>query len=275
MPGPLMPGPLMPGPLTPEPAPPPAATAENPTGPSPYVLLCEHAANLVPPHYARLGLPEPELQRHIAWDIGAARLARLIAHGLDAPLFLSGYSRLLIDCNRPPGTPTSIPERSENTPIPGNAALPPEERRQREALYFAPLQRMVGAELDRRARHRIPTIVLGVHSFTPVFGGVARPWLAGVLYAGAATFATALLHHLASHPGLDLDTTLGDNEPYRIEPEHDYTVPIHGDARGIPAALLEIRNDQLTDAAGTELWATRLIPALKALEPHARPPANT
>ena len=247
---------------------PAAAACENAQGASPYVLLCEHASNAMPESYGGLGLPAAELQRHIAWDIGAAALARLLAARLNAPLILSGYSRLLIDCNRPLGTPTSIPDRSEDTVIPGNAGLSGVEREQRAATYFEPFRAMVAAELDRRAASSIPTILVGVHSFTPVFQGVARPWHAGVLYAEAAGFARALIGGLAADPAL----VVGDNEPYRIEPEHDYTVPVHGDGRGIPAALLEVRQDLVQSEPGIARWAERVAAVLAGLGGHARVP---
>ena len=239
---------------------PPAVTALNEGGTSPYVLLCEHASNHVPEAYAGLGLPPRDLQRHIAWDIGAADLARGLSRRLDAPLFLSGYSRLLIDCNRPPGAPTSIPTRSEDTDIPGNLDPDAGERARRERAYFAPFHAAVARLLDRRAAERRRTIVVGVHSFTPVFLGMARPWLAGVLYAGAERFGRTLVERLGTELG---PAAVGDNEPYRIEPEeHDYTVPVHGDARGLDAALLEVRQDLIASAAEAEAWAARLAPAL-------------
>jgi len=244
--------------VTPPPADPavPAVTAENEDGTSPYVLLCEHASNYIPAHYADLGLHGPELRRHIAWDIGAADLSRLLSQRLDAPLFLSGYSRLLIDCNRPLLTPTSIPTRSEDTEIPGNHGLTADEKQRRADAFFTPFQERVAAALDRRAGTR--TIVVGIHSFTPVFRGVARPWHAGVLYAAAAPFGQALVARLAADP----DLNVGDNQPYQIGPDTDYTVPIHGDRRGISAALIEIRQDLVGNAAGVEEWAQRLPAAL-------------
>jgi predicted N-formylglutamate amidohydrolase len=224
------------------------------------VLLCEHASNRIPEAYAGLGLGPRDLGRHIAWDIGAADLARGLSRRLDAPLVLSGYSRLLIDCNRPPGAPTSIPARSEDTDIPGNLGLDAGERARREAAYFAPFQAAVARLLDRRAAARRRTVVVGVHSFTPVFLGVARPWLAGVLYAGAERFGRALVERLGAELG---PTAVGDNEPYRIEPEeHDYTVPVHGDARRLDAALLEVRQDLIASAAEADAWAARLAPIL-------------
>ncbi len=239
---------------------PPAATTLNEGGASPFVLLCEHASNHVPEEYAGLGLSSRDLGRHIAWDIGAADLARELSRRLDAPLFLSGYSRLLIDCNRPPGAPTSIPTRSEDTGIPGNLDLDAGERARREAAFFAPFHAAVARLLDRRAAEGRPAVVVGVHSFTPVFLGVPRPWRAGVLYGRAERFGRALVERLAADLG---PAEVGDNEPYRIEPEqHDYTVPVHGDARGLDAALLEVRQDLIASAAEAEAWAARLAPAL-------------
>ena len=237
---------------------PPPVTAVNEGGPSPYVLLCEHASNHIPAEYAGLGLQGPDLRRHIAWDIGAADLARLLSQQLDAPLFLSGYSRLLIDCNRPLLTPTSIPTRSEDTEIPGNHGLTVDERGRRAAAYFTPFHNRVAATLDRRARAAAPTIVVGVHSFTPVFRGVARPWQCGVLYAAAAGFGQALIARLAADPRLNV----GDNQPYQIAAAEDYTVPVHGDQRGLPAALIEVRQDLLATPKGIKEWAQRLAPAL-------------
>lgn len=239
----------------------PAVTVVNEGGASPYVLLCEHASNYIPAEYAGLGLQGVDLRRHIAWDIGAADLARLLSHRLDAPLILSGYSRLLIDCNRPLLTPTSIPTRSEDTEIPGNHGLDAEERARRAAAYFRPFQDRVVAMLDGRQRSGTPTIVFGVHSFTPVFRGVARPWQCGVLYGAATGFGRGLVARLAADPGLNV----GDNQPYQIGGDTDYTVPVHGDGRGLPAALLEVRQDLLATAEGIEEWARRLVPALAGI----------
>lgn len=248
---------------------PDAVTVTDPGAASPYLLLCEHASNFIPPGYAGLGLPAADLVRHIAWDPGAAPLARLLARGLGATLIQSGFSRLLVDCNRPLHSTSLIPTRSEDTEIPGNAALTAAERAHRIAAYHAPFQSTVAAELDRRTRLRIPTIVFGVHSFTPVFQGFVRPWHVGLLYAEAAPFARAAIARLAEDPAL----VVGDNEPYTVDRDHDHTVPVHGDDRGIPAALLEVRQDLLATTPDIEGWAARLLPILAALATHARPPA--
>jgi len=232
-----------------------AVTALNEGGASRFVLLCEHASNFIPEEYASLGLPAAELERHIAYDIGAAKLARRLSGLLDAPLFLAGYSRLLIDLNRPWRAPSSIPEVSEATVIPGNIGIDAAERARRQAAWFTPFHDRVAAFLDTRPG----AVVIGVHSFTPVYLGEARPWHAGILYGKAARFGTALVHALAEDPALEV----GDNEPYRIDPDYDYTVPVHGDARGCDAVLLEVRQDLLGDDAGCEAWARRLAAVMQ------------
>ncbi|MGE0239691.1 MAG: N-formylglutamate amidohydrolase [Parvibaculaceae bacterium] len=238
---------------------PPAVETVNPEGTSPYVLLCEHASNYIPARYDRLGLATSELERHIAYDIGVAPIARELSRRLDAPLVLSGYSRLLIDCNRPPGVPTSIPAISETTAIPGNQALTPEERACREANFYWPFQTEVARLLDRRQAQGTPTIVFGVHSFTPVFKGFVRPWHAGILFRKAERLGHALVEALRE-PGLSVVA----NEPYQIRDEGDYTVPVHGEARGLDAVLIEIRQDLIAGHDGQVAWVRRLVPALQA-----------
>jgi len=234
-----------------------AVTSVNEAGTSPYVLLCEHASNRIPDAYAGLGLPPSELARHIAWDIGAAKVATALSARLDAPLFLAGYSRLLIDCNRPPGAPTSIPLVSEATPIPGNQDVDDAERARRAESFFWPFHRRVAAHLDERRRAARPAIVVGIHSFTPVFLGRHRTWHGGVLFRHAREFADALIGALRE-PGLEI----GANEPYSIGDETDYTVPVHGEQRGLRAVLIEMRQDLLSDDAGIAVWIDRLARAL-------------
>jgi predicted N-formylglutamate amidohydrolase len=245
---------------------PPAVTVVNEAGASPIVLLCEHASNAIPARFDRLGLPAAELERHIAYDIGAAAVARSLSARLDAVLALSGYSRLLIDCNRPLDAPSSIPEISEATRIPGNVGLSPEARAERDRLFFAPFRERVAALLDGRLAAGRPTVLIGVHSFTPVYLGVARPWQAGVLHRRARALAALLLAGLRADAAL----TVGDNEPYRVTEAGDYTVPWVGEARGIATALFEVRQYLIADAAGVEAWAARLA---AVLAPVARDPA--
>lgn len=234
---------------------PPPVEVVNERGPSRYVLVCEHASNWMPPDYGGLGLPEAELSRHIAWDIGAAQMARRLSARLDAPLILAGASRLLIDLNRPLGSPGSIPELSEATAIPGNARLNPAERTRREARWFHPFQTAVTGLLDRRAGRE--TVVLGIHSFTPVYLGQPRPWQAGILYRRSTGFADWLVDRLGGE-----GAGIAHNQPYQIEDESDYTVPIHGEARGLDAVLIEVRQDLIATDAAAIAWGDRLAAAL-------------
>jgi predicted N-formylglutamate amidohydrolase len=227
----------------------------NARGAAPIVLICEHAANHIPARHAGLGLRPEDRDRHIAWDIGAAAVTRELAAALDAPAFLGTYSRLLIDLNRPTGVPSSIPERSEATDIPGNIGLPSAERDARRDVIFAPFHARVAGHLDRRR----PKWIVAIHSFTPVYLGVARPWSAGVLYGEARVFGEDVIAALR----VDETMLIGANVPYSIARDEDYSIPVHGDDRGIPAILLEIRNDLIREPRGVTEWAGRLAIALR------------
>lgn len=246
---------------------PEAVEVLNEHGRSDIVLLCEHASNHMPAEYGRLGLDAHHLQRHIAWDIGAAEVTRLLSARLDAAAFLSGYSRLLIDLNRPLDAQGSIPVLSEDTDIPGNAGIDAAERTRRAEIIFSPFHDRVAAHLDSRVEAGRPTRIVTIHSFTPVFLGVARPWHAGVLHDHASDLAEAILSGLRADAALNVAA----NVPYVISRDADYAVPIHGDDRGIPAVLVEIRQDLLATRSGIEEWAHRLAAALPALETETIP----
>lgn len=236
---------------------PPPYWVMNPDGTSPYVLLCEHASPTIPRALDNLGLTDTERMRHIGWDIGASALAQRLSDSLDAALFGAGYSRLVIDCNRPLDNRSLIPEISEATPVPGNKSAGTSEKDLRIESLFRPFHRAVARRLDLRQATARRTMVVGVHSYTPVYHGKARPWHAGILYAGATEFAGVLMKELRSEPGLEI----GDNEPYRIDGD-DYTVPVHGDARGLPSVLIEIRHDLIDSHEGVNIWADRLTRCL-------------
>jgi predicted N-formylglutamate amidohydrolase len=243
---------------------PPAYGVVNPDGAAPYVLLCEHASPRIPRALGDLGLPQSERMRHIGWDIGAQALALGLSAALDAPLFIANYSRLVVDCNRPPGNLSMMPETSETTEIPGNRGLGASARAVRIAALFQPYHQAVARRLDARQAAGLPTLVVGVHSFTPVYNGKARPWHAGILFDRARDFGQAIIGALSADPALAVVA----NEPYRIDAD-DYTVPVHGDARGIPAVLLELRQDLIGDAIGVEAWTRHLTQAMRAAEGHA------
>ncbi len=221
------------------------------------LLLCEHASNHVPIEYLRLGLTPADLERHIAWDIGAAAVTRRLAGLLGAPALLGTYSRLLIDLNRPLDAASSIVTRSEATDIPGNLGLDAAEARRRAERIFLPFHRRVANELDRRSGEGRPTRLVTIHSFSPSFLGVARPWHAGILFDRAEDFGWRMITKLR-RPEL----LVGANVPYRSNRTEDYAVPIHGDDRDIPAILVEIRNDLLRTEQGVLDWADRLAAAL-------------
>ncbi|WP_244561696.1 N-formylglutamate amidohydrolase [Mesorhizobium australicum] len=238
---------------------PPAATAENMAGQSEWVLVCEHASCHMPAEYDRLGLAAGAERDHIGWDIGAAALTRAMARRLDSAAILANYSRLLIDLNRPLAAESSIPTRSEETDIPGNASLDEAERARRVELMFTPFHRTVADLLDRRRAEGRESRLLTVHSFTPVYRGQARPWHLGILAGASRGLAATFLNEVAAEaPALSLAL----DEPYRIAEDDDYAIPVHGDARGLDALLIEVRNDQLRSAAAVEEWAGRLCAAL-------------
>jgi len=227
---------------------------------APYLVLCDHASRRIPRSLGRLGLPASELERHIAWDLGAAGLARRLARNLGAWLILQNYSRLVIDCNRPLERPDSIAEQSEDTPIPGNQGLSSEARRERTEQVFEPYHARIRAELDRRAAAGGAPMLLFVHSFTPVYRGVARPWHASVLHHRDTRLARPLLAALAREEGVNV----GDNQPYAVSTLSDYGIIEHAEARGLAPLELEVRQDLLADDAGQEVWAERLARLISA-----------
>ncbi len=234
----------------------------NRTGRSNFVILVDHAGQRIPRRLRDLGLPAAQLQRHIAWDIGALGLARRMAAMLDAPLLAQNYSRLVIDCNRDPGVASSIPTVGEYTEIPGNIGLTASEIAARRAAIFDPYHERVRALLDERAAAGRSTILVAQHSMTDVFMGVRREMHAAVLYNRDRRFAGLLLDLLR----LDGHLHIGDNEPYFVSDETDYSIPRHGEARGLPHVEIEVRQDLIGDDAGQEAWAERICRALQAAE---------
>jgi len=234
-----------------EPAP---VSVHKPGGTSPFLLVADHAGNLMPRALGRLGIAAAECERHVAWDIGIAGVGSLLADALDATLIRQNYSRLVIDCNRPPGVASSIPEISELTAIPGNVALSEAAKAARVRAIFRPYHERIEAELERRRRAGRPTALIALHSFTPVFKGIARPWHAALLYNRDARLARRLVALLAAED----DLIVGDNEPYFVSDATDYTIPVHGERHGLPHALIEIRQDLIADEDGQRAWADRL-----------------
>jgi predicted N-formylglutamate amidohydrolase len=236
----------------------PALLSLRPEAASDFVIACDHGGQRIPRALGSLGLSERELASHIAWDIGAAGVAQALSERLDATLVQQQYSRLVIDCNRPLDAADSIATRSEWAQIDGNAGLSPEAVQARVREVFQPYHDGLREILDRRAAAGRKTILLSLHSFTPSYMGTARPWHVGVMYRHDKRLATALLQLLRR----DKRLLVGDNEPYAIEEATDYTIPVHGEARGIAHAGLEIRQDLIADEAGQKTWAGRLAQML-------------
>jgi predicted N-formylglutamate amidohydrolase len=231
-------------------------------GRSNFVIVVDHAARRIPRRLNDLGLPAAELQRHIAWDIGALEVARQVAAALDAALVAQNYSRLVIDCNRDPKVPTSIPHMSESTVIPGNLRLSDADIAARRTEIFEPYHQRIRALLDARAAAGRPTILVAQHSMTNVYHGVRREMHAAVLYNRDRRFAGLVLDRLRREAGLNI----GDNQPYFVSDETDYTVPRHGEARGLPYVEIELRQDLVGDAAGQAEWARRMARVLHDAE---------
>jgi predicted N-formylglutamate amidohydrolase len=231
-------------------------------GRSNFVIVVDHASRRIPRRLNDLGLPASELQRHIAWDIGALGVARQVAAALDAPLVAQNYSRLVIDCNRDPKVPTSIPRLSESVEIPGNVNLSDADMAVRRAEIFDPYHERIRALLDERAAAGRPTILVAQHSMTNIYHGVRREMHAAVLYNRDRRFAGLVLDGLRREAGL----TIADNQPYFVSDETDFTIPRHGEARGLPHVEIEIRQDLVGDDAGQAEWARRITRALQDAE---------
>jgi predicted N-formylglutamate amidohydrolase len=222
---------------------------------STIALVCEHAGNAVPESLDNLGLSDEQLSSHSAMDIGAAETARHIAVSLTAPLLMQRYSRLVIDCNRPPEAPDSIPENSHGTQAPGNQNLSDKERAQRIDEIFTPYDQALSAMLEAPAR----LYAFSIHSFTPVLNDSRRPWDIGFLFRHDTRTSASLADYLNStHPQLNV----GLNQPYQIDDESDWFVPKHAERLGLNHSLIEIRNDLIDNEAGQRRLAGIIAAAI-------------
>lgn len=238
---------------------PPAFECVNEEGSSPFVLLCDHASRRMPRALGTLGLSDDHLSSHIAWDIGAADVARALSQKLDAALVLSGYSRLAIDCNRPLAVAGSVPEVTCEVPVPGNVALDDAARRARQESLFWPYHRRLEALFAARDARARESVVISVHSFTPAsLFGKPRPWHIGVMYGRDRRFAEALFEVLADEPSV----LVGDNEPYRVTDGSDYGIPFYAERANRLGVLIEMRQDEVATPSGVEKMVALLLRAL-------------
>jgi len=231
----------------------------NPEGRARLVLFSDHAGRAIPQRLGTLGLQQAELDQHIGWDIGIAKLARKLSAALDAPAVVGGYSRLVIDCNRRLNDPTSIAQESDRIQVPGNRGLTEAERKARQEEIFTPYHAAIEAVIARKRKAGPDPAIVSLHSFTPQMNGFARPWHIGILWNRDPRIPVPLMARLMQEPGL----VVGDNEPYSGKDEHGYSIIAHGEAKGLPHGLIEVRQDLIGDDAGVEHWAEVLIRVLR------------
>ncbi len=249
----------------------PTVTVANGDGKGPLVLVCDHASNHFPSPYDKtLGVSEAEKTMHVAWDPGALSLSLALGDRLDAPVVYPGVSRLIIDCNREEDREDLTPSLSEIVEVPGNRNLVQNEINRRLDMVHRPFHKAIAQTLDTRASRNLPNAVVSIHTYTPVFKGKARPWEIGLIYGEDRRLAEPVLNSLKSVDGL----TVGDNQPYSPSDGVYYTVRRHGEARGLPCLMIEVRNNELQTPQDEAKWADLLAPvlssALSALEPQAR-----
>ncbi len=239
----------------------------NPDGTSKFLILCDHASAAVPRSLHNLGLSEQQLNDHIGWDPGAAALTRGLAGMLNATAILSRWSRLVIDCNRPPGSSQSILAISDGVRVAGNEKLTPDQIRARADSAFWPYHNKISSVLDERQKDHRPTVIVSMHSFTPVLNGNRRPWEIGFLYGQDDSLAQELMQWLKRERP---DLKIGDNQPYQVRQGSDYAIPVHAELRGLYSVLIEMRNNEIANEIGMMFWTSMLAEGLKSIEPKLR-----
>jgi predicted N-formylglutamate amidohydrolase len=240
---------------------PPPFTETNPGGALDVLFTSDHNGVAVPAALDNLGVPAHELRRHAAYDIGINAVAEVLAARFDAPLIVANYSRLVIDCNRHPGAPGSMPATSDGTVVPANQSISNADRAAREAAIFHPYHAAIAGRLQamrtRDGGHG--PIIIALHSFTPVIGGVFRPWDIGILWKDEDQLARPIIDTLKAQG----DMAVGDNEPYSGSHPAGYTVDHHVAPLELISIGVEFRQDRIEFRAGAEAWARRFGDALE------------
>lgn len=237
----------------------------NPDGAGPGVLICDHASNAVPRRLKGLGLPDGVLDQHVAYDIGAAGVAEHLAVALDMPLIRSGYSRLVIDINRPTDDFTSIREISDGIVVPGNRGLDTEAMALRAESLFWPyhhrLEEMIAAKRQAVLHDGLQApAIISVHSCTDSMRGMKRPWHIGVLYNRDTRMAQSTLAVLQRQ---NPDLVIGDNKPYSGMDAYGFSIERHALPHGYPNVLFEVRQDLIGTPDGQAEYAGVLARALE------------
>lgn len=240
---------------------PPAVEVFNANATTPVLLICDHASRRLPASFGDCGLSEADRARHIAWDIGAADVTRCIAQRLDATAVFSGYSRLLVDCNRHMQDPTLMPKVSDGTEVSFNAAISERDRQGRIEAFYRPYHDAIADQLTRLSAHAPAPVVLSIHSCTPRMNGHFRPWHIGVCWERDRRIAGPVLATLERRR----DIVVGDNVPYALESWEDYSIPWHAMRRGWPHLQVEFRQDLVENPSGAERYAGILLEALRGV----------
>jgi len=234
------------------------------------VIVCEHASSFIPDEYNGLGLDPQVVKEHIGWDIHAIDMATIVAEMLDAPLVSAPVSRLVTDLNRPEACHECIPIKSEMTSVPGNLSLTSHERENRLSRWHRPFHQGLSSLLEERTQRGLGTFLVGIHSFTPVYAGVRRPWAAGILYRASRLQGETVAQAMEEQSG----TLVGRNQPYDLWQHSNHTIPFHGDRRGHAAVIVEIRNDLLATTPDLTRWAGITAQSLRKGQVCPLPPVN-
>jgi len=233
----------------------------NDHGRAPVLLVADHASPFFPAAMNQLGLADWVLERHVAWDIGSDQLTRFLADELDAQAVLAGFSRLIVDPNRKLEDPTAFIEISDGIGIPGNIGLDAEQKALRAQSFFRPYHDAITARLECFAAQGIVPAFISVHTCTPVFARVVRPWHIGVMWDRDPRIAVPLMQTLRGMEGI----CIGDNEPYSGRHPHDFTIDFHAEPSGLPHVGIEVRQDLVADDNGAGRWAGILASALRGI----------
>ena len=231
---------------------PPPFTIHNPDGRAPILIVCDHASRAFPDNLDRLGLAEWVLDRHVACDIGAAKVARLLADRFDAPAVLAGYSRLIVDLNRRTDDPTCFIKVCDGITVPGILELTDYERERRIDSFFRPYHHAIASQLDNFEAIDVIPVFIAVHSCTPVYDRFVRPWHIGILWDRDPRIALPVMKKLCRLDGI----CVGDNEPYSGKHPHDFTVDHHAESARLPNINFEFRQDLIETDTGAAEWAT-------------------
>ena len=230
----------------------------NEGGSARVLLVADHASRLFPAAMNQLGLADWVLEKHVAWDIGSDILTRFLADMLDAPAILAGFSRLIVDPNRKLDDPTAFVEISDGITIPGNLELSEEDKQLRVQSFFEPYHGAITQRLEAFRSDGIVPALISVHTCTPVFAQVVRPWHIGIMWDKDPRIALPMMEKLREMEGV----CFGDNEPYSGRHTHDFTIDNHAEPAGLPHVGIEVRQDLVNDNEGARKWAGILAASL-------------